>query len=77
VVARRQEKLRPQREAQIGCLHARRLVFVAQVVKRSPQGFLTPMQSGMAIPGQKRLARLRRKGVLRIDPFARPRVREV
>ena len=36
VVARRQEKLRPQRETQIGCLHPCRLVFVADIVERSP-----------------------------------------
>ena len=51
VVARRQEELRPHGETQIRRLHSRRLVFVAEVVKRSPQGFLTPMQPRMAILG--------------------------
>ena len=51
VVARRQEKLRPQGETQIGRLHSRRLVFVADVVERSPQGFPTPVQARMAILG--------------------------
>jgi hypothetical protein len=51
MVARRQEELRPQSKAQIGCLHSRRLVFVAEVVERSPQGFPTPVQPRMAILG--------------------------
>jgi hypothetical protein len=51
VMARRQEELRPQGETQIGRLHSSRLVFVADVVERSPQGFPTPMQARVAILG--------------------------
>jgi hypothetical protein len=51
MVARRQEKLRPQRETQICCLRPRRLAFVADVVERSPQGFSNPVQARMAILG--------------------------
>ena len=35
MVARRQEKLWPQGETQIGCFHSYRLVFMANVMERS------------------------------------------
>ena len=50
MVARRQEELRPQGETEIGRLHSR-LVFVPDVVKRSPQGFPAPVQARVAILG--------------------------
>ena len=76
-MARRQEELRPYSETQIGRLHSRRLVFVAEVVERSHHA--SPPQCSL---GWRSLDRntLRASGgqdVLRANPIARAHVPKI